>query len=92
MKATTTPTAPQVSASDVARSFGRCAALCLVYVLQTIAKALDLAQRAALGVCLWLNSRHNFTDEEDPVIMTGWQYLGFGVVVMFVSMVMCIKW
>lgn len=90
--ATTTPTAPQVSASDVARSFGRCAALCLVYVLQTIAKALDLAQRAALAVCQWLNSRHNFTDEEDPVIMTGWQYLGFGVVVMFVSMVMCIKW
>lgn len=43
MKATvTTPTAPQVSAADVARSLGRCAALCLVYVLQTIAKALDL--------------------------------------------------
>ena len=45
--ATTTPTAPQVSASDVARSLGRCAALCLVYVLQTIVKALDLAQRTA---------------------------------------------
>ncbi len=93
MKATaTTPTAPQVSASDVAKSLGRCAALCLVYVLQTIARALDLAQRAALGVCQWLNSRHNFTDEEDPVIMTGWQYLGFSVVVMFVSLVISIKW
>lgn len=90
--ATTTPTAPQVSASDVARSLGRCAALSLVYVLQTIAKALDLAQRAALGVCQWLNTRHNFTDEEDPVIMTGWQYLGFGVVVMFVTTVISIKW
>lgn len=90
--ATTTPTAPQVSAADVARSLGRCAAFCLVFVLQTIAKALDLAQRAALGVCQWLNTRHNFTDEEDPVIMTGWQYLGFGVVVMFVTMVISIKW
>lgn len=90
--ATTTPTAPQVSAADVARSFGRCAVLCLVYVLQTIAKALSLAQRATLGVCHWLNSRHNFTDEEDPVIMTGWQYLGFSVVVMFVSLVISIKW
>lgn len=88
----TTPAAPQVSASDVAKSLGRCAALCLVYVLQTIAKALDLAQRAALGVCQWLNTRHNFTDEEDPVIMTGLQYLGFGVVVMFVAMVISIKW
>lgn len=93
MKVTaTTPTAPDVSAADVARSFGRCTALCLVYVLQTIAKALDLAQRAALGMCQWLNTRHNFTDEEDPMIMTGWQYLGFGVVVMFVAMVISIKW
>lgn len=93
MKATvTTQTAPQVSAADVAKSLGRCAALCLVYVLQTIAKALDLAQRAALGVCQWLNTRHNFTDEEDPIIMTGWQYLGFGMVIMFVAMVISIKW
>ena len=90
--ATTTPTAPQVSAADVARSLGRCAALCLVYVLQTITKALDLAQRATLKACQWLDSRHNFTDEEDPVIMTGWQYLGFGVVVMFVATVISIKW
>lgn len=90
--ATTTPTAPQVSAADVARSFGRCAVLCLVYVLQTIAKALSLAQRAPLGVCQWLNTRHNFTDEEDPVIMTGWQYLGFGVVIMFMAMIASIKW
>lgn len=90
--ATTTPTAPQVSAADVARSLGRCAALCLVYVLQIIAQALSLGQRAALGVCQWLNSRHNFTDQEDPVIMTGWQYLGFGALVMFVAMVVSIKW
>lgn len=90
--ATTTPTAPQVSAADVARSLGRCAALCLVYVLQTIAKALDFTQRAALGVCQWLNSLHNFTDQEYPVIMTGWQYLGFGVVIIFVAMIVSIKW
>ena len=90
--ATTTPTAPQVSAADVARSLCRCAALCLVYVLQTIAQALSLAQRAALGVCQWLNSRHNFADKEEPVIMTGWQYLGVSVVVMFVATVLCIEW
>lgn len=93
MKATvTTPTAPQVSASDVARSLGKSLVLCLVYVLQCMAKAFGMAQRAVLGVCQWLNSRHNFTDQEDPVIMTGWQYLGFGVVVMFVAMVVSIKW
>ena len=93
MKTTvTTPTAPDVSAADVARSFGKCLMLCLVYILQCMAKALGVAQRAALGACLWLNSRHNFTDEEDPVIMTGWQYLGVGVVVVFVAMAASIKW
>lgn len=93
MRATvTTPTAPQVSASDVARSLGKCLALCLVYVLQCMAKAFGLAQRATLCVCQWLSSRHNFTDQENPVIMTGWQYLGFGVLVMFVVMAVSIKW
>ena len=93
MKATaTTPTAPQVSAADVARSFCKCLTLCLVFLLQCMAKAFGFAQRAALSVCQWLNSRHNFTDQEDPVIMTGWQYLGFGVVVMFVAMIVSIKW
>ena len=93
MKATvTTPTAPDVSALDVARALGRSLVLCLVYFLQCMAKAFGLAQCAALGVCQWLNSRHNFADQEDPVFMTGWQYLGFGVLVMFVATVISIKW
>lgn len=93
MKATvTTPTAPNVSASDVARSFGKCLTLCLVFALQCMAAVFGMAQRAALHACQWLNTRHNFADEEDPVTMTGWQYLGFGVLVMFVAMVISIKW
>lgn len=72
MKATaTTPTVPQVSASDVLRSLCKCFTLCLMYVLQCMAKAFGMAQRAALRVCQWLNTRHNFTDRENPVIMTG---------------------
>lgn len=70
--ATTKPTAPQVSAADVVKSIGRCAALCLIYVLQTIAKALDLAQRAALSVRLWLSRGNNFAYEVyegDPIIL-----------------------
>ena len=93
MKATvTTPTAPQVSASEVARSFGKCLTLCLVYVLQCVADTFGMAQRAALRACQWLNTRHNFTDKEEPVIMTGWQYLGFSVLVIFVSVVLSIQW
>ena len=36
--------------------------------------------------------RYIVADEEDPVIMTGWQYLGFGMVVMFVAMIVSINW
>lgn len=93
MKATvTTPTAPNVSALDVARSFGKCVTLCLVYVLQSVAKAFGMAQRAALHACQWLNDRHNVTDQEDPVMMTGWQCLVCGALVLFAAVVICIKW
>lgn len=94
MKATvtTTPPPPQVSASDVVQSFGKCLTLCLMFVLQCAAAAFGMAQRAAMHACQWLNTRHNFADKEEPVIMTGWQYLGFSVLVMFVAIVLSIKW
>lgn len=93
MKATvTTPTAPQVSASDVAKSFGKCFAICLVYVLQIMAKAFGMAQRAALFAFQWLNSRHNFADKEEPVTLTGWQFVGFFALMMCASVVLSIQW
>lgn len=93
MKATvTTPTAPQVSASDVARSFGKCMTLCLVYVLQSMAKAFGMMQRAAFGVCQWFSSPHNFADKEEPITLTGWQFVGFFALMMFTSVVLSIQW
>lgn len=94
MKTTTTatPTAPQVSAADVARAAGKCAALCLEYALQGTARGMRMAQRAALGMCRWLNSPHNFADKEEPVTLTGWQFLGFGALVMVASVVLSIRW
>ncbi len=92
MKATTVTTAPNVTAADVLRTFGKCIALCLLYALQRTAQGLGLAQRLMLRACQWLNSRHNFTDKEYPVIMTGWQYLGFGVIVFVVGIVLSIRW
>ena len=89
---TTTATHQNITAAAVVRTLAQCLTLAATYGAQRTAAVWRAANRATIAVCQWLNSRHNFTDEEDPVIMTGWQYLGFGVLVMFVAMVMCIKW
>ena len=88
----TTTATPQITAAAVVRALAQSFTLAATYGAQRTAAALRAARRATIAVCQWLNSRHNFTDEEDPVIMTGWQYLGFGVVVMFIAMLMCIEW
>ena len=87
----TTATTQNITAA-VVRAMAQCLILAATYGAQSTAAALRAALRATIAVCQWLNSRHNFTDKEDPVIMTGWQYLGFGVVVMFMAMLMCIEW
>ena len=89
---TTTATTQNITAAAVVRALAQCLTLAAIYGAQRTAAALIAAHRATIAVCQWLNSRHNFTDKEDPVIMTGWQYLGFGVVVMFMAMLMCIEW
>ena len=89
---TTTATTQNITAAAVVRAMAQSLTLAATYGAQRTAAALRAANRVTIAVCQWLNSRHNFTDEEDPVIMTGWQYLGFGVVVMFVAMVLCINW
>lgn len=93
MKATTvTTTAPNVTAADVLRTLGKCLAVIAIYALQRMAEGLCWAQRIMLRACQWLNSRHNFTDKEEPVVMTGWQYIGFAVLMVVVSIVLSIRW
>lgn len=93
MKATTvTTTAPNVTAADVLRTIGKCLAVIAIYALQRMAEGLCWAQRIMLRACQWLNSRHNFTDKEEPVVMTGWQYIGFAVLMFVVSIVLSIRW
>ena len=39
----------------------------------------------------WLKARHNFADSEEPVIMTGYQYICFGLAVCAVCLALSIK-
>lgn len=81
-----------VRGADVLRLMGKCLVVCAVYALQRMACALGIVQRWLLKACDWLNSRHNFGDEDEAVIMTGWQYLGIGTLVMAVCMIISIEW
>ncbi len=40
----------------------------------------------------WLNTQHDFGDKEDSIILTGWQYLGVGVISMTICLVLSIEW
>ena len=53
---------------------------------------MGMVQRAAMGMCQWLSSPHNFSDKEEPVTLTGGQFLGFGALVMVASVVLSIQW
>jgi len=91
MKATTTATVTTITGADVLRALSRCAIVCALYALQFLARVFRKAYALTLVACRWLNSRHNFTDEDDPVYMTGWQYLGFGVVVCLACIALSIR-
>ena len=96
MKATTvttvTTTSTNVTAADVLRTIGKCITIIAIYALQRMAEGFCLAQRLMLRACQWLNSRHNITDQEDPVEMTGWQYVGFAALICVASLAMSIRW
>ena len=95
MKATTattvTTTSTNVTAADVLRTIGKCITIIAIYALQRMAEGLCLAQRLMLRACQWLNSRHNITDKEDPVEMTGWQYVGFALLICVASLALSIR-
>ena len=39
----------------------------------------------------WLRTEHNYSNEEGEIHMTGWQFLGFGLVVSIVTFALSIQ-
>lgn len=57
--------------------FGR-AYLCTVHGLKTVG--------------MWLKNRHNFTDQDDPVYMRGYQFILLGLAYLFVCLLLSIQY
>jgi hypothetical protein len=64
----------------------RAATATAVATVTATTTAATLARRA----WVWLTTTHDFGDEEDPIRMTGWQYLGFGFGVMACTLFLCL--
>lgn len=71
-------------------------ALCCI-ILSALAilsrRAVRFMFSALRAVWCWLKTKHNFTpgDDEDPVMLTGAQYLGFAVLCLVSVFVLSIK-
>lgn len=77
---------PRTSTADLCGLiFAACAILCHRAYLCTLATVRTATK--------WLKARHNFMpdDDEEPVIMTGYQYILFAVLCCLVFMALSIK-
>lgn len=84
-------TPPSVTAAQVARALAHAAALLTVYIIQTAATAARTAYRIARMAWHWLNTRHDFDPcHDEPVIMTGWQYVGLSIVASIIMIALSI--
>lgn len=91
MKTTVSTTILNVSALDVVKSFFKTLILFLLFAVQSLSRCADIAKRCASMVRNWLKSRHNFTDPDEPVFMTGWQFLGFSLLVILGSFLLSLE-
>ena len=89
---TITPHPNPITITQVLTAFGQCIILCALYALQHMAAAFAASERQTLCACDWLNTRHNFADKDEPVVMSGWQYVGLGALVLAGVLLLTIKW
>ena len=78
---------PRTSTADLC---GLIFAVCAILLRRAYICTLAALKAAAK----WLKTRHNFTpgdDDGEPVIMTGYQYIFFGVVACLVFLALSIK-
>lgn len=64
---------------------------CFIPVL-TLAKVVKAILTAICTARTWLNTRYDFSNEEGEIHMTGWQYLGFGLLTSVFALLLSIDW
>lgn len=83
-------TAQPLTATAVITALCQSLALVALYLIQQSRHALRTACRMAQSVRQWLNTSHDFSNEEGEIHLTGWQFLGFVCAVCAVAVLLSI--
>lgn len=90
---TTTATPQNITAAAVVRALAQSFTLAAAYGAQRTAAALRAAHRATIAARVWLQSQHSFYCQDgDPIRCTGWQFVGYNILVAVVTILLCIKY
>ena len=51
------------------------------------------ALAALKTVCQWLQTQHSFYGQDgDPILCTGWQFVGYNIIAAVVAILLCIEY
>ena len=90
---TTTATPQNITAAAVVRALAQCLTLAATYGAQRTAAALRAAHRATISARVWLRASHEFFAQDgDPIRCTGWQFIGYNILVAVVTILLCIEY
>lgn len=90
---TTTATPQNITAATVVRALAQCFTLAATYGAQRTTAALKAAHRATIAARVWLRASHEFYAQDgDPIKCTGWQFIGYNILVAVVSILLCIEY
>ena len=90
---TTTATPQNITAAAVVRALAQSLTLAATYGAQRTAAAMRAAHRATITARVWLRASHEFYGQDgDPIKCTGWQFVGYNILVAVVAILLCIKY
>ena len=90
---TTTATPQNITAAAVVRALAQSLTIAAIYGAQRTAEALRAAHRATIAARAWLRASHEFYGQDgDPIKCTGWQFVGYNILVAVVAILLCIKY
>lgn len=79
----------------ISRTTGARALLTALFVVVALL-AVHAAKNALTGLKMarrWLQARHEFYGSDgDPIKCTGWQFVGYNIIVAVVAILLCIKY